>query len=416
MSLAPPDFVPLTTRQGVTPEALLDRLGTRRLIIWGAGHLGRAMARMMSRANRGRERMSFCDRRDDLVGQSVDGMKVEPIHEALKTARSKDAFVLVATGARATDAMREATDSGLEPREDVLSYRAMARPEAVVEVTRDGEHITPARFNLALQKLATELPYLFQVELAGFPRALGHPDLPLLVRSARLVTTCAVMADTCTDSTNSLEAVVASEPSLLVLRTRTDHTIIPEELEARLRDAVRVLARRPRRSGTEVRVNYLARRSDPIGLRATLAAICNEHAIALVASAPYVEPYGRILDRYLGRGSACDIETEVSELDWDLDEALALARGDAKLPCLCQRIFPVIRPNLATGICHLYSENLGAGFLETSYEELVERRRSLPHCHACQAAGLHRLDVDVLRARHPNFRGKNVRDGARSPC
>jgi hypothetical protein len=101
-------------------------------------------------------------------------------------------------------------------------------------------------------------------------------------------------------------------------------------------------------------------------------------------------------------------------LSWILDEALEFARADKLQPCLCQRIFPVIHHDGAVGVCHLYEKaKVANDFLAQSYDELIESRHGLDHCRECQAHALHRLDVDVIRTRHQNFRFPGEENGAR---
>ncbi|MCB1537611.1 MAG: hypothetical protein H6865_04245 [Rhodospirillales bacterium] len=116
---------------------------------------------------------------------------------------------------------------------------------------------------------------------------------------------------------------------------------------------------------------------------------------------PYLMPYDYMLEYAQGETIAAPVRAALQNLPWNVEKALQLARSDHRLPCLSQRVFPVIRTDGAVVLCHLYDGPVVAeNYLETPWARILQNRHEASHCARCQDQGLHRLDLDVLRMRH----------------
>ena len=93
--------------------------------------------------------------------------------------------------------------------------------------------------------------------------------------------------------------------------------------------------------------------------------------------------------------------------------AQALAASERGLPCLSQRVFPVIGVDGAVSACHLYRDApLADDYLRADWAALLAARSNCAPCLRCQTHALHRLDVDVLLRRHPEQREALLGNGA----
>lgn len=400
------EFVPLTTKQGHHPRDLVEALRGRSLVIWGAGHMGRALAGVFRSA--GATQMFFCDRRADMVGRQIDGILVKSPEGALEDAKAGCAFIVIAVAQAASAITKQAESHGLRNGHDFISFRKVSRPEAVIQVLGPGSHaqMSFGDFKAIIDKISHELPHLYQVEITGVPDVLLHSDLPRLIEVAREHTACLVTTTVSGVHDESFAPVLRSRPSCVVLKT---HGFDDPEAFRRAVACIAALRDAGADGGaTELRVNFVRRRTDSPGAIRAARDICGANGVVLVVSEMYVEPYDRTLAYCCGRA---DDEThkDIESLSWGLDDALTFAREDRAMPCLCQRIFPVINIDRSVGLCHLYEKpRIALDFLDQSYDRLLALRHDAAHCRTCQTHALHRLDIDVLRDRHQSLRSSTV--------
>lgn len=377
-------------------------IGERRLVVWGAGMLGRCLMRQLSAFAEHRHATCFADSNHRLIGQTIDGNKVLDPIEAIELASQRQAFILVALGMHNRNALLRLSAVGLELGADFTSHLKLSRPEAVIQVSagNGNDSVTmPASTYLAvLYKLKSDIPDLFHIELSGWGDPLAHRDLPHIIAMTLPVVPCTVTTHLMDEQT-AIRRVLQAEPTQLVI-TPPHEINRPEGAEWEVFVAnLEIVAdhRRQKACRTEIRFRFPRYRDNDAVARATKK-LCDKHGIRWIEAVGYIDPYDTTLDLCRSDNLAAP---QAQELAWSLEDALAVAEKDRNLPCLCQRIFPVIYPDTSVGICHLYIQpRLHPGYLSIAYGDLQDLRLSAEHCHACQHQALHRLDIDVLQMRH----------------
>lgn len=401
-----PDFVPLTTRQGILPGDIVDNLQGRQLIIWGCGHLGRVLAGVFRRVARRDFQAVFCDRRASALDPVVDDLAVLHPADCIEQVANGRAFCVVAVAGGGAGVEASLTRHGASPSRDFMTYRHVSRPEAYVKAagTVDGtmRYLDATAFQTALEKLLREIPHVMQVSIVGEPDPLAHPEIHRIVAAARGRVATSVTGRLHAADLGRLESVAEAGPNLLAFRTALPGE--PADV-ADVRCVLDAIARLRDRFGgaTEFRILRVRRETPDKGTwQALLERMCAELHLPLIETEGYVEPYDLLLDERAGEAATEDLRAQQRDLTWDVGAALQSAMAERGRPCLSQRIFPVIGPDLSVDVCHLYrSGRVAASFLDAPYDELVAIRHTSAHCRACQARGLHRLDIDVLRRRHP---------------
>lgn len=400
------EFVQLTTVQGVRPSDLIDGLNGRTLVIWGCGHLGRVLAGVFRRFASRDFQMGFCDKRAALWGTTIDDTPVlRPADCTARIAHGR-AFGVVAVAAGGDGIAATLANQGATPIRDFVIYRHISRPEVHVKVAAmaDGgmRYLDTTAFAACVDKLLREIPHVMQLSLTGDPDALAHPELPRLVATTRGRVATSLTGRLHAADLEHVSRVVEAGPNLVALRTA-----LPGEKAdiTSLRGVLEALRQLRERFGdrTEFRILYVKRRAAQDGeTRAILGRLCEETSLPLVETEGYVEPYDLLLSRQFGSGAMDELTAQQMELTWDLKAALQCVMNERGRPCLSQRVFPVIGPDLTVNACHLYrTGRLEGSFLAKSYDELVSLRHESDLCRECQSQGLHRLDIDVLRRRHP---------------
>ena len=123
-----------------------------------------------------------------------------------------------------------------------------------------------------------------------------------------------------------------------------------------------------------------------------------KNKIKISDSLGYINSYENILS-YLKSKKWIDkkSQTEFKYLSWNLNKYLSKANMQKNLPCLCQRIFPVINFNDEINVCHLYDKtSLGKFNNMKNKKEIINKRKKTNLCRKCQANSLHRLDISIL--------------------
>lgn len=380
----------------------MHTIGDRRLVVWGAGMLGRCLMRQLSAFAGPQQSTCFSDSNPILIGQTIDGNKVLEPNEAIELASHRQAFIVVALGMHNRNALLRLSDAGLAPDTDFTSHLKLSRPEAVIQISAhngdDSETMPASTYVAVLHKLKSDISDLFHVELSGWGDPLAHPDLPYIISKTLPVVPCTVTTQLMDDEA-LVRRVLQAEPTQLV--------IIPpnginrpeganwERFVANLEIVAGYL--REQACQTEIRFRFPRYRNNDAVATATQK-LCEKHGIRWIEAVGYIASYDTTLDFCRSENLAAPL---AKELSWPLRNALALAEDDRALPCLCQRIFPVIYPDTSVGICHLYLQpRLHPGYLSIDYDDLQDRRLNAAHCRSCQQYALHRLDIDVLQMRH----------------
>jgi len=396
------NFVPLTTVQGMHPLELIEKIGQRRLVVWGCGHLGRCLARIFRSFG---VAPLFCDRQTDIIGTNIDGSLVQSIGTTIDSAAMQQSFIVIAVAGAVPQILARGIKAGLTVGEDILSFRKLARPEAEFQINGigDEELVSRERFTQAVDKLMKDVPHLLQITLNGKRDPLLHPDIDALVSFTRERVSCSVTTHLNEIEDSAIGACLQARPHLLVVKAAGLGRNRLAEFQKKLKSVARKRANTS--PATELRVSYERKRSDdPLNLEA-VRSTCENAGITLVVSESYIEPYDLVLDYCEAHPPRVSTLRCIKELRWDLDTALNFSKRDAHHPCLCQRIFPVLRHDLSVAVCHLYDKpQVAADFLTEEYGGLLQHRHMVEHCRNCQKHALHRLDFDVLQLRHNDFK------------
>jgi hypothetical protein len=416
-------MVPLTTRQGLSVTQLAERIGDRDVLIWGTGDLAQDVSTSLRKA--GFAPRAYLHGRPPAGGGRLHGLPILSSADVLARFDSPNRpFIVLAAAAYRRQAEQECLAAGLRCEVDFISHLTVPRPHAIVEVAGTGrpgfsnwpsdtivsppsDRMSAAAFERVLAKLAIDLPLLSHLDLTLSGEPLMNPELPEIIRLAERFVPCTVITGLPVDV--PLEPIMAAGPSrfdiIAVGIGDSDDRATPGFSWAAFRQRLEqmrafISAYRPT---TRFQVRLYRSHSDPPDLEQRWREILHGSGIRLAMQTPYIMPYDYVLS-FCETGELPAAARQVANvLPWNLDRALALSAEDAHLPCLSQRIFPVIHPNRSVALCHLYQGPILAGdYLSVSWENLLHRRHRAEQCRLCQHYGLHRLDVDVLQRRHPN--------------
>lgn len=410
-----PSFVPLVGAQGQRVADFLRDCGGRELIIWGAGVVGRSLAHLIDRSpcTTPRPTLYFADRQATRLAAGVAGIEVIGPEDAIHRASAEQARIVLAVGEGEAALAAALKAHGLSVERHYVSYRRLARPEAAIEVagdgSGDGHRMSFDAYRRILAKLLLEMPEVFHLDLSGWGEPLDHPQLPEMIEWTVPRVPCTVRTRLAAGEA-AIERVVRAAPTQLVVLVDASAEAIPAGEEdigwAALGAKLKYLARIRRDSGspTEIRVQYPVRRGGRGPSAEAVGALCERLDLRMVRAVAYPASYDALLDARLAAGENGARAAEAAlagAFGWDIERASALAMADRGRPCLCQRIFPVIRADRSVVVCHLFEKAVVCDDYEAiDGPRLDALRGETAHCRACQSCGLHRLDIGVLEARH----------------
>lgn len=410
-------MVPLTTRNGLDPAELVARVHGRDVLVWGTGDL--ALDVVTSLRKSGIEPSALLHSRTGTA--HVHGLPVRDA-EATLAARA-DAFVVIAAPAFGAQARATCLQRGLRPDLDFLTYLSIARPQAVIDVADDcaqgclgcqkqttGRPAAPmmmdiGHFSRVVDKLGRDIPQLCHVELGVWGEPLRNPALPAMIELTRRVAPCTVSTGLGGDQ--PLRPIVAAEPNRIDItasgfgdgyesRTGRGWQDFIGRLDE-LRDALRDVP-----GDIRCQIKLYRMHGDAESVVAAWRDLLGDAPIKLSPQTPYLMPYDQVL-RYCEHGSPSQAaQRAIDALPWSIDTALDACAADRGLPCLSQRVFPVIHADRSVGLCHLFhAPSVDADYLATPWPQILAQRHTSQFCARCQRFGLHRLDFDVLTRRHP---------------
>lgn len=415
-----PDFVPLTTDQGMDEHAFRTLVADRLIVIWGGGVLGKMLYRLLCAWGLGDRIYAFCDARALSCSFSSLPRQVLPPPDGIRLAQQSRAIVLLASETAAYAMASKCSAAGLTKNSDYLAYTHLRRPEAVVEISppRRSPGIIPGlpapsgllsaeRYYAILKKLLSDIPALFHIDFSGWGDPLDNPDLPEIVALTEPSVPCSVV--THLQDASLIPPLLTHPPTQIVVVASgykeiheqncpdSDWATFARNLESLAATHTRLKA------DCEVRIRYDLYRNNGGAVLQGFRDWCAPLGIPIVATPGYFGPYDRLLSHMQLHDGVASGFTTAPAVTWSLPVATELAQGDRHLPCLCQRIFPIIKSSGAVSLCHVYnSPQVDADYQAQRYSDLLSSRHSHPHCRDCQSHSLHRLDIAVLERRHPD--------------
>ncbi len=230
-------------------------------------------------------------------------------------------------------------------------------------------------YEKVLEKLLLEIPTLSCIDLSTWGEPLCNPELANIVKYTEARIPCKM--STILQERKLLGDVIQSQPSQFTISVsgteenyERRHTGASWETFVENMHLLRDLRRRIRPK-TIFNVVYHLYRDNQGSELDTCRSLCSEVGIPLVEDWAYLNPYDNLLDLCQEKELTAQGNSVLKNLAWDTEKALKLAEIEHSLPCLCQRIFPVINSDLSVALCHLYVKpRVASNYLEISMDQL----------------------------------------------
>ncbi|MDR0410167.1 MAG: hypothetical protein LBH18_07230 [Spirochaetaceae bacterium] len=413
-------FTPLSGSQGLSIIELKNTIQQRDLYIWGAGLVGRGFKRVLER--NGFTVKAFLDINPALT--TIDSIAVLRPENLIQNVRKGSAFIICTVGSQSKSIEQQCLDAGLEKNKDFLSFLQVPRQQPVIEVggvcnyfcsdckeqkgkLENQHYMNAASYKNILDKLCAENPLLLNIDLSLWREPLCNPDIEEIIRFTNVRVLCKLISKL--QNCAYLEDAVKANPlQIQIIAEGYENTYEQNQINGsawktflanlyKLREYANKY-----KVDTEISMLYiLYRNNNTIDLK-KMKLLCNELGFKFITDTAYLTPYDNFLDVCEHRELSPQIQKFKELLTWNMEAVLKMCMENARRPCICQRIFPVINYDGAVSLCHLFCKpKVTANFLDVPYSKIVEERGKHKFCRQCQSYGLHRLDLEILKKYFP---------------
>lgn len=382
--------------------------------VWGAGNQGRGMAQSLM--NIGLPPQGFIDTSLDQQRQRVFGKDVVS-PDAFFGGEYHKCFVIVASFYFEKEIKYICLNHGLSEGDDFVSYTHLKPYDYAVEVSGrcnlrclscprahgNSNHPSPGfmtldNFKRVLKKVMAESPLVGNIQLYQWGEPLLNPQLPLMIQHANEQgIKCAVSSNL--NLKIDYQALIRSKPEWF----RISCSGIGQNYEKthtggkwiRFFENLKKIGLYRNEYYPDMKVElfyHIYRHNNGKDLN-RIKDICHVYGFEFHPVNAYLIGLDDVL-RHL-EGDPLPHQTRQAEemLCIRLDEGMRLAREEKHLPCSAMRCL-LINADMRVSNCMMYYEredNTAAeNYLETSLEQIEERRQGCRLCRRCRARAMHR--------------------------
>lgn len=400
-------------------QSLWKTISKRNVYLWGGGHQGRGMCRILER--RGVHLSGFLDINPKLQGCEVSGYQIFSPEKILGEGAGKNdelrPFVIIASFFFQEDIMRHCRTFGLHDGIDFISYKELKPYDYAIDISgacnlrciscprasRHDRHppagfMTTSTFEQVLDKILREDPLVGNIQLYQWGEPLLNPQLPAILKIAHSRgVSCAVSSNL--NVNRDLAPVIEEGPDWFRISVsgvgkeyEQTHTGASwPKLLANMESLANLRASHKPDMKTEVYYHlYLHNQTQSLD---EMRALCARLGFDFHPVWAYLISLDDVLEYLEGGHLSSEAQKATEMLALSLDRGMELARSERDKECLVDRCIH-INWNLEVSNCMMFfypQDNIAAvNFLETTLDEIQAVRLSSSLCRRCRAQALHR--------------------------
>jgi len=391
-------------------------LNGRKIFIWGAGQKGRGFKLALER--NGFKVEAFLDKSPLLRGTKYQGTDILDPQTVLREKDSgKTSFIFIASVDKKNKEMfKECQQAGLEKLKDYINIQVFCPFYPTVEVSgicnlkciscpRCNETLSrslpkgfmsAATYKEVIDKLVSEIPFLYLVDLYLWGEPLLNPDLAEIIRiNNRLGLASGISSNL--NVSKHLEEVIKESPAQIRISISGYGPKNYEETHTggkweRLHKNLLLLAEyiKKYKTNTIVEIYYHVNKNN-VNEYQKLLDLCTPLGFR-VAPSIHMVLHDHALD-YVEKKTLPDgVKKAIDLMHISLDEMLATAKSEHHKSCLLKRCVPVINWDLKVFACCNYVQDavLAPNYLDITLDKIIELRNNCTLCRKCQGHSLHR--------------------------
>lgn len=415
-------MVPLKTIQGLSSFDLQTLINSRDVYVWGTGILAHVTLTSLKASKISIK--GFLDNRETFVGKKFEKHTTFHIDEILKNNHRNKIFIIISSSALMQYAKEYLKTYDFVEDIDFISYIKLSRPTAAVDIysgcnvkctscpqgnmnnLREIKSMSFDNYKLVLNKLLKGIPLLSCIELFTWGEPLLNKELPNIIKYTKKKEIPSILS-TNLQNIDILEETLKEEPTALYITVNDVENGYERHMKGAswkiLLNNLSILSSFVSKYELEIiiEVRIFAYKNTSMQKVNEFIGFCKRINLKCRLNDTYLNPYDNYLDICFGEEVSENARLNLKNNVFSFDKVLDIAKKDISLPCLSQRIFPIINANLSVGLCHTYyTPVIVNNFLEISWENLLKIRHNQVQCEMCQSYALHRFDLEVLKRKY----------------
>jgi len=384
----------------------------RDLYIWGAGLKGRGFKKALER--NGFKIKAFLDSSPLLIGSEYDGTPILEPQAFLKNLNKKNVFILTATvDKKNKEIFAKMENAGLKKGKDFINIQELCPYYPVVEISgicnlrciscprgsnkvKKGGFMRTPDYLKIINKLITEIPFLYLVDLYIWGEPLLNPDLPEIIKINNHLGISSGISSNLNVRPDIIEKVIKASPQLIrvslsgygktnyeITHTGGKWKVLYENLNF-LADLIKKYQVK-----TIVEIYFHVNKKN-LPEAKKMQQLCAELNFRFHPSIHMIFP-DYVMD-YIEGNELNEATKHAKDLMVvSLDEMIDKAKKEQNKSCLLKRIIPVINWDMSVVPCCNYSyQKLADNYLNISLPDVILLRKIHPLCNKCQNLSLHR--------------------------
>lgn len=400
----------------ISPEDLKNKIEGRDLYLWGAGHIGLGLSKVLERI--GISCSGFIDSSNALSGRTVRKYPIF-LPEQIINKYNKHKYFIIITSSKFEQEIEElCIQKSLEKDTKYISYRSLCPFDFLIDIAGvcnlrciscprgnypkklPAGHMTAEAYARVLDKILVESPFLGSIALWSWGEPLLNPELPQIIRMTNdRKVLCAISSNLCMKK--NFRDVIRAKPewfkvsvsgfeeSYEVTHTGGNWNIFLNNLY-RLKEFKEKF-----NPEMQVEVNYHIYRHNQNEDYRKVKAICKGLDFAFRSNYAFLAPLDNIMDYLEGKELSENAKKTIDLLVLKIDDAMELAKKQVEFECEFFRSIS-INWNLSVNNCVLWygpERNIAVdNFLKTPFMEIMAVRKDNPLCKQCKANAVHRYN------------------------
>jgi len=399
-----------------TPEELRQRIGLRKVFVWGARHDGYAACLVLRR--HGIDITSFIDSSLSLQGAQAFGLSISLPRDFFKNHAAKGAFIVIASGFHADEIASECIRHGFQPQRDFViqgelrhfnyqvdisgscNLKCISCPRGNFDEHRGKGFMSAATYRQLLRKILQDDPYTGIITLYNWGEPLLNRELPEIVRITNEHRILSAISSNLSLKLD-FEPVIAAKPTWFRISTsgwganyEVTHTGGKWSL---LYDNVHRLKEYKEKHHPDMLVEvfyhiYDHNRDDYLMWQA----LCDELGFVLRCRHAALAPLDNIEAIIEGRHVNARVEQTSALQHLKVQEVMERAYDERDRPCYYERHLWITWDLNIAQCMEWYRPDLNlveGSFLNVTPEEIIKAREESRFCADCKSKGIHRCYV-----------------------
>lgn len=361
----------------------------------------------------------FLDKSNAFEGKTALGYPIRKPKEMFDIIRSEHGIVITGSGHNSLEIATECNDNGInfilcddlnriDPSIDVAgtcNLKCISCPRGNMKEQPAPGFMSAATYKKVLDKLIKEIPWLGSVQLYTWGEPMLNKELPEIISITREAKVLSAISSNLNYSKN-MEAVVAAKPDWFKVscsgwKKDYEKTHTGGNWNVFLSNLYKLAKLRNKfHPEMQIILNYHLYKHNIGHDYIQIKELCKALNLIFIPNHAYLYPLDTVWDYLHGKPISAEAKKTISMLLMPIEKGMEQARKDHALPCCEERTFPINWDCRVRECGVFFKPFIAKNFLETSLEEIMNRKQKSNLCVECKKRSLHRYTGVYLKENH----------------